>query len=120
MNTPIDHTALTNPTTLAQAILDGTVHGQYAWAATTNVRQCGGFTARGKAIVHHALRKKGFVFFLALDTTDGNHRGIIHRDQLGHEKIFCDRLITGYTLNHVAHKLGNGNAKVGWKIFHSN
>ena len=117
---------------IAKAILDGRIIETSAWEATTNIKGCGGMNPRCRAIIHRALRKIGCYFDLALyegvrTDTDGeeytvtHHKwGIASKEELGWMLKDPELIIleSGYTLSHAAHKLGEGDATKGWKLFH--
>lgn len=118
-----DHIKTANE--IAAAIRAGQIENTTAWEATTNIVECGGLNPRGRAIIHRALRQGGYHFFLAKFDDDGqtsNSWGILHQSEIaGVEKDSnLAYFETGYTLDHAAHKLGKGDAKKGWALYHAN
>jgi len=90
----------------------------FVWSSTTNRRSCGGLNATAKAVIHRALRKAGWVFFLATYDGGGNQWGLIRKENI-HELKSEDiiEVQTGYTLSAAAHKMGYGNANEGWNFY---
>lgn len=119
------HSSIEVAEKIGQLIEEGKIADTPAWEATTNRKRCGGMNSRCRAVIHRALRRAGYHFYLAVyDDNQGNsfHKwGIIHENGLpallaGEDLV---ALKTGYTLSHAAHKLGRGNAAEGWKFFWS-
>lgn len=103
-----------------------------AWRLMTNVRQCGGATVAGRKVAQRRLRADGVRYYLATGTYedgdtvqtwrtwgvvgDGSWPSISTGPHHGQDTI---ELVTGLSINHCAHKLGNGDARKGWAIFWS-
>ncbi len=131
----IDHCAIARR--MAEAILDGRFKQTTAWEACTNKVGCGGLNSAARAIIQQALKKAGYVFYIAIfcheeqligDSVYGpewwSEWGIISLDALTKLKNNPDSglqyIANGRSLGHAAHKLGKGDARKGLALFHSN
>ena len=85
-----------------------------AWTLLTNVKSCGGASRKGWALAQRRLRAMGYRFFLGYSTESGARAwGILAPGQSVPE--WADFYAVGVTLDHAAHKLGNGHACRGWR-----
>ncbi len=94
---------------------------QAAWALGSNNKWCGGATGPAKAEVRRRCRRMGLVFFLELSTDAAGGRincwGLVPAEEAKRFAANADHFVTGYSLDHAAHKLGNGDARKGWEMY---
>ena len=91
-----------------------------AWSITTNNRQAGGGSVKGLRLAQRRLRAAGVRYYLARgrfadeNETPWGSWGIVGDHDWSVTKVTAEELVTGVSLDHCAHKLGDGCAKRGW------
>jgi len=97
-------------------VMDDATLLRYAWSIVTNNRQSGGGSVKGRRLAQRRLRGMGVRYYLGRGGDWGNGYnvwGILPRweEFVAREG---EMVVTGVSIGHCAHKLGEGDARNGW------
>jgi hypothetical protein len=84
------------------------------WSATTNRRSCGGLNRTAQAVIYRALKRAGYRYWLLMERNEETGEWI---SSWGLSQKPPAGAVTGYSMHHAAHKLGQGDAARGWQIY---